>query len=156
MIKSLVAAVALIGAIALTAMPAQAQTYNPNQYGYQAVTFPTNRIVAITNTLTSGNIINCTDSGQIGLLIGAELHTTGTSTSIWTFAASPRGTTNLMTQGAFSPFTIIMTHTDTTPDYFYTNINVGAIGFLTLTTVGQNGTAHVTNHIVHAFNKPGF
>lgn len=156
-LKMVVAVAVLVCGLAELAPPALAQgAYSPGQYQYQSLSIGTNRLVATTNTLSTSNIINLTAAGNVTLEIATELHNTGTSTSAWTFAYSALGSTNLQTIGADSPFTVLLTHTDTTRDVFVTNINVGARGYLVLTTVGQNGTMHLTNTTVRAYTKPGF
>jgi hypothetical protein len=149
------------GLMVLTAMAALLCAFAPvkasaQQYGLTSLSATNKQGVAVTNTYeATGNVIGVAKHDQVAILIGAELMASGTSTSLWEFAYSIDGTTNFANFGSGGGLIpIVLTHTDTTPDYFVTNINVGAIGYLGLRRIGNNGTQILTNITVKYAVKP--
>ncbi len=113
-------------------------------------TVPTNG-TALTFSPGTTNLITATKHDQIGLQVSFESIATHPSNTTWTFGFSLDGTTNVAN---VQPLVLTIPANGTTRVHFVTNITVGAVGYISLSSIVNAGPQPLTNVTVRYATKP--
>jgi hypothetical protein len=133
-----------IFAVAALAVSAQAQQYSVN-------TLSTTNAISANTTITPGSVIAATKHLNVALQPSFALANSGTANVTFSFARSVDGTTFESTPSV----SLVVAANGTNTVTGFTNVSMGAGGYLKLTSVANANSTNVTGLNVLYGIKPG-
>jgi hypothetical protein len=135
---------------------AEAQTTpSINQYGAITLLATSNIPANVTNVLSlTSNVLTATRFEEVAISISFNSLAADTANKHFFFKPSLEGSTNFAT---VNPYVFSIPANGTTQVTFTTNIFLGAVGYLSLDSIGnQSATVAVSNIVVKYATKPKF
>jgi hypothetical protein len=147
--------VLVLAMVALMAQPALAidEEYTVATIHATQLAGGTNNVLAATTNTYSAVIANCTQYDQVGLQISMKGSNTFSGNVTFEFAKG--GDSSTFATVAPGAFTLTVAGNGSTQVNYVTNVTMGALGYLKLTSVGNpSASAYLTNVTVSVIKKP--